>query len=119
MVDGDTSKEMQLNVVRGSMHELKVDYEDYLLTRGLEHWNLEDERNKQTRQYCKTHSDPNEYLEAVKQRSDETIANIALTLIHQYMPMIEGLIEREKRQFVENGGIKEELSAARRKHRGY
>ncbi len=33
--------------------------------------------------------------------------------------MIEGLIEREKRLFLENGGIKEELSAARRKHRGY
>lgn len=122
MVDGDTSKEMQLkllNTARGSMHELKVDYEDYLLTRGLEHWDLEDERSKQTRNYCKTHSDPKEYQEAVKQRNDETTANIALTLIHQYLPMIEGLIEREKRLFLENGGIKEELSAARRKHRGY
>lgn len=122
LVDGDTSKEMQLkllNTARGSMHELKVDYEDYLLTRGLEHWSLTDERSKQTRQYCKTHSDPKEYQEAIKERSDETIANIALTLIYQYMPMMEGLIEHEKRTFLESGGIKEEMSAARKKQRGH
>ncbi len=122
LVDGDTSKEMLiklLNSARGSMHELKVDYEDYLLTRGLEHWGLDDERSKKTRQYCRTHSDPKEYLEAVKLRNDETIANIALTLIYQYFPMIEGLIEHEKRMFLEKGGIKEEMSSARRRLRGF
>lgn len=122
MIDGDTSKEMQLkllNAARGSMHELKVDYDDYLLTRGLEHWPLTDERSVQTRQYCKTHSDPKDYQAAIEQRNDETIANIALTLIYQYMPMIEGLIEREKRMFLESGGIKEEMSSARKKFRGY
>lgn len=108
-----------LNVARGSMYELKVDYEDYLLTHGLEHWSLSDPRSVQTRNFCKTHSDPKDYQEAIEQRSDETIANIALTLIYQYFPMIEGLIEREKREFIQNGGIKEELSAARKKYRGY
>lgn len=122
MVDGDTSKEMQLkllNAARGSMHELKVDYEDYLLTRGLEHWALTDPRSVQTRNFCKTHSDPKEYQEAIEKRSDETIANIALTLIYQYFPMIEGLIEKQKREFIQSGGIKEELSTARKKYRGY
>ena len=122
IVDGDTSKEMEiklLNAARGSMHELKIDYEDYLLTRGLERWGLEDERLTQTRAYCKTHSNPQDYLQALPERSDETIANIALTLIYQYFPLIEGLIEKEKRDFLEKGGIKEEMSAARKKYRGY
>lgn len=121
-VDGDTSKEMQiklLNTARGSMHELMMDYEDYLLTRGLEHWSATDPRSIQTKAYCMAHSEPKDYQEAIKVRSDETIANITLTLIHQYMPMIEGLIERQKRLFIENGGIKEEMAAARRKKRGY
>ncbi len=121
-VDGDTSKEMQiklLNTARGSIHELKADYEDYLLTRGLEHWSATDPRSLQTKKYCLKHSDAKDYQEAILTRSDETIANIALTLIHQYFPMIEGLIERKKKEFIENGGIKEEMSSARRRARGY
>ncbi len=121
-IDGDTSKEMQiklLNAARGSMHELKVDYEDYLLTRGLEHWKATDPRSEQTKAYCKTHNNPADYQRAIQSRNDETICNIALTLIHQYMPMIEGLIERQKRLFLEHGGIKEEMTSARRNHRGY
>lgn len=121
-IDGDTSKEMQiklLNAARGSMHELKIDYEDYLMTRGLEHWTADDQRSKQTKAYCLAHNDPKDYQTAIVERNDETICNIALTLIHQYMPMIEGLIERQKRLFLEHGGIKEEMSAARRNRRGF
>ena len=121
-IDGDTSKEMQiklLNTARGSMHELKADYEDYLLTRGLEHWKSDDPRSIQTKLYCKLHNEPQHYQQAIRERSAETIANIALTLIHQYMPMIKGLIEYNKRLFLEKGGIKEDMSAARRAKRGY
>ena len=121
-VDGDTSAEMQiklLNVARGSMAELKADYEDYLLTRELTHWQATDPRAGQTKQYCRTHNEAKDYQEAIKSRNDETIANIALTLIYQYMPMIEGLINRNKRKFIEQGGIKEEMSRARRQQRGY
>ena len=38
-VDGNTSTEMEIklmNVARGSMHELKADYEDYLMHHELE-----------------------------------------------------------------------------------
>ena len=47
-------------------------------------------------------------------RSDETIANIAITLIHQCDVLIRGLIEWKKRDFVEKGGIKEEMYRARK-----
>ena len=47
-------------------------------------------------------------------RSDETIANIAITLIHQCDVLIRGLIEWKKRDFLEKGGIKEEMYKARK-----
>jgi len=50
----------------------------------------------------------------IKDRSDETIANIAITLIHQCDVLIRGLIEWKKRDFKERGGIKEEMYRARR-----
>ena len=40
-IDGITSREMELkltNVNRASLHELLLDYEDYLRVRGLEQW---------------------------------------------------------------------------------
>lgn len=47
-------------------------------------------------------------------RTDETIANIAITLIHQCDILIRGLIEWKKRDFIEKGGIKEEMYKARK-----
>ena len=54
------------------------------------------------------------YREKIKDRSDETIANIAITLIHQCDVLIKGLIEWQKKNFLENGGIKEEMYRARK-----
>ena len=116
-IDGITSREMELkltNVNRASLHELLLDYEDYLRVRGLEQWNYDDPRCKQTRAFCKTHLDSAIYREKIKERSDETIANIAITLIHQCDVLIRGLIEWKKREFMEKGGIKEEMYRARK-----
>ena len=57
------------------------------------------------------------YREKIKERSDETIANIAITLIHQCDVLIKGLIEWQKKNFLENGGIKEEMYRARKAYR--
>ena len=54
------------------------------------------------------------YREKIKERSDETIANIAITLIHQCDVLIRGLIEWLKADFKERGGIKEEMYRARK-----
>ena len=52
--------------------------------------------------------------EKIRERSDETIANIAITLIHQCDVLLRGMIEWMKRDFIENGGIKEEMYRARK-----
>ena len=119
-IDRVTSKEMEIkltNVNRASLHELLLDYEDYLRVRGLEQWPYDDPRCVQTRAFCKKHLDSAVYREKIKDRSDETIANIAITLIHQCDVLIRGLIEWQKRNFLENGGIKEEMYRARKAYR--
>lgn len=119
-IDGVTSKEMEIkltNVNRASLHELLLDYEDYLRVRGLEQWTFNDPRCVQTREFCKRHLDSTVYREKIKDRTDETIANIAITLIHQCDVLIKGLIEWQKKNFLENGGIKEELYRARKAYR--
>ena len=119
-IDGVTSREMAIkltNVNRASLHELLLDYEDYLRVRGLEQWGINDPRCVKTRAFCKAHLDSAIYREKIKERSDETIANIAITLIRQCDVLIKGLIEWQKRDFKEHGGIKEEMYRARKANR--
>ena len=111
-IDGVTSMEMMIkliNVNRASLHELCLDYEDYLRVRNLQQWSYEDPRCRQTRAFCRTHLDSAVYREQIPSRSDETIANIAITLIHQEDVLLKGYIEWLKRKFLTNGGFKEQM----------
>ena len=121
-IDGVTSMEMMIkliNVNRGSLHELCLDYEDYLRVRNLQQWSYDDPRCRQTRAFCRTHLDSADYRERIPSRSDETIANIAITLIHQEDILLKGYIEWLKRKFLANGGFKEQMYRARTQYRGY
>ncbi len=120
-VDGVTSREMEIrltNVAKSSMHELRLDYEDYLLTRRLTKWAVDDPRTRQTRSYTRTHMDPHQYQHMVDTRTDETAANIAITMLHQYDVLITRLIEAQKQRFLDEGGIKEQMYRARMQSRG-
>lgn len=111
-----TSSETEIklmNVARANLQELLIDYEDYLRVRNLCKWDINDERSKQTRLVCSKHNDPSFYTEAIKTRSDETIANIAITLIHQTDVFLRKLIVRLQEDFLANGGIREQMSRAR------
>lgn len=115
-----TSREMEIklyNVARASLQELLVDYEDYLRVRGLSQWNMSDEKSRQTRRVCARHNDSEFYREAIKLRSDETIANIAITLIHQADVLMRGLIERAQIDFLKEGGIREQMTRNRLEYR--
>jgi len=119
-VDGNTSTEMEIklmNAARGSMHELKADYEDYLTLHELERWGTNDSRTIATRRFCRNNSDPSVFIAKAKERSPETVANIALTMIHQFDFLMVRLIESIKRRFLEQGGIKEQMYKARKEHR--
>jgi four helix bundle suffix protein len=119
-VAGSTSKETEIkltNVAKASLHELRIDYEDYLRTRELEQWQSDSTKAIQTRRICMLHNDSAFYREAVKVRTDETVANIAIVLLHQADVLLTRLIERQKRDYLANGGIREQMTHARCKFR--
>ena len=117
-----TSREMEIrltNVAKSSLQELLIDYEDFLRVRNLQLWDKDSPKALQTRRVCAQNSDSSFYREAIKERTPETVANIAIVLINQCDYLLKRLIEAQKQQFLEQGGIKEQMSAARRNHRGY
>lgn len=66
-----------------------------------------------------THYDPRDYVEKCDVRSNETVANIMLTLIYQMDAMLAKVLKALEARFLEEGGIKEAMSRARRERRGY
>ena len=115
-----TSSETEIkltNVARASLQELLEDYEDYLRVRDLSIWDKNSAKALQTREFCATHLDDAYYRQAVKVRSDETVANIAIILIHQADVLLQGLLDRQQSVFLTEGGIREQMSQARRQWR--
>lgn len=118
--DGQTSSEMEiklLNVARGSLQELRLDYQDYLNTHHLPVWAADSERQKRLRDFCHSHNDYSDYAPLVAKMSDEEMANLLLTLCHQTDKMMCSYIENLEHRFVTEGGIKERMYAARTGYR--
>ena len=118
--DGQTSSEMEiklLNIARGSLQELRADYNDYLNTRHLTSWPANSERQQRLREFCHSHNDYSDYEPFVNKMSDEEMANMALTLCHQKDKLMCAYIEKLEKQFVTEGGIKERMYAARTGYR--
>ena len=120
--DGMTSLEMAvklLNVARGSLRELQEDYEDYLRVHGLNQWDKSHPRYDKMVRYCYNHHDSEQYLKYVKQWSEEEFCNVALTLLHQADRGLIAYLSKVEATFLAEGGIKEQMSAARKNARGY
>ena len=103
-----------LNVAKSSLKELLADYEDYLRTRNLEQWDKESEKFKSAQQLGKDHDDSTFWMDIVCSRSDETVANIAIILLHQTDYLLYKFIEKIVVKFENEGGIREKLSELRR-----
>ena len=118
--DGQTSSEMEiklLNVARGSLQELRLDYQDYLNTHHLPMWLADSERQQRLREFCHSHNDYSDYAPFAAKMSDEGMANLLLTLCHQTDKMMCSYIEKLEHRFVTEGGIKERMYAARTGYR--
>ncbi|MBQ6759932.1 MAG: four helix bundle suffix domain-containing protein [Prevotella sp.] len=118
--DGQTSTEMHiklLNVARASIQELREDYRDYLLSRHLPLWDASHGRYSQMHDFCKQHNRLEEYQPYLSRWTDEEMANIALTLCYMTDSMLNHCLIKLEREFVEQGGIKERMHAARTGYR--
>ncbi len=115
-----TSAETELkliNVAKASLQELLIDFEDYLRVNGFEMWQIDSPKGVQARKVCALHNDSAYYREAIKLRSAEAIANIAITLIHQEDVLLRSLLEKLQTQFVKSGGVREQMFKARVNYR--
>ncbi len=120
--DNTVSAEMcikLIGVARGSVRELLEDYGDYLRQNDLEIWDKNDERTLKTRRFCISNDEPRTFVAKCRERSNETVANIMLTQIRQIDTMLAKLLQKLEAEFVDQGGIKEAMTNARRKNRGY
>ena len=117
---GTTSMETCIklvNVAKASLKELQEDYEDYLRNHGNQKWDARSQQCMNARKWCKEHSSPTDYIRVCQLRDNITLANIALVLIHQADFLLGRLLAKHKQDFLENGGIREQMSAARRNWR--
>jgi four helix bundle suffix protein len=118
--DGETSTEMHLKllgVARSSLQELRQDYRDYLIARQLIIWTTQHPRYAAMRDFCKSHNRLEDYQPYFEKWDDETMANTGLTLCHQVDTMLNRHLRTLEQEFVEQGGIKERMHAARTGYR--
>ena len=111
-----TSKEMEIklkNVAKASSLELLTDYEDYLRTRGYRQWENHSLEVIAMRKLGRKHNDSAFYMELVKTRLPETIANIAICLIKQNDYLMFKMLEKLGKDFLEEGGFRERLTRMR------
>ncbi len=118
--DGVTSTEIMFNllgVARGSLQELRQDYRDYLLSRSLTIWTPQHPRFASMQEFCAKHNRLDDYRPFFDKWTDEEMANTAITLCHQVDTMLNRLLAKQEKQFIEQGGIKERMHAARTGYR--
>ena len=116
-----TSTEMELkltNVARASLEELLLDYQDYLRVRDLSLWDKNSKEALYVRKLGKSENESYEtYRTYMDTRPPETLANIAICLIHQANYLLDQQIRRLEKDFVEKGGLRENMTRARIEHR--
>lgn len=118
--DGATSTEMELkllNVARASVHELREDYRDFLISRNLPIWEPGHSRYQPMIDFCRPHNKLSDYEPYFQTWDAEVMANTGLTLCHMIDAMMNSFISGKEAQFVKEGGIKERMYAARTGYR--
>lgn len=122
LTDGQTSFEVEmklLGIARGSNQELLEDYLDYIKQHGIQEWAQENpERYNAMRNFCRNHSDERDYRPFFAQWTDEEMANLAICLCHMVDKAMTTFLAKRDREFVEEGGIRERMTAARLEMRG-
>lgn len=115
-----TSRETEIkltNVAKASLEELLVDYEDYLRQHGLAQWKAGHPRYEAMREYARSEKIAAEYTTLMGRLGDEELANLCITLINQATFMLRKLIEKQQQQFLEEGGVREQMTKARLAYR--
>jgi restriction system protein len=118
-----TSSQTELrlvNVARGSLDELLLDYEDSLRQRGKPQWGKDDPEARKVRAVGVQHrtdqsapSNPSDYSPWLSSPDPAVVANAIICLIHQANYLLDRQTSALERGFVKEGGYSEQLAAAR------
>jgi len=112
-----TSKEMEIkltNVARASLEELLQDYKDYLRVRDLRLWDKDSKEAQYARRIGRGQRASYEhYREFCETRPVETVANIAICLIHQTNYLLDQQLKWQEQNFLKEGGLREKMTQAR------
>ncbi len=115
-IDGQTSSETELKllgIARGSNKELLEDYTDYLKKHHLQEWHGRNPRFEALYRFCKEHTAVEDYQPYLHKWTDEEMTNCAICLCHMIDKALETYIKNKDKEFVEQGGIRERMTAAR------
>ncbi len=120
ITDGAASKESELKLLKvaaGSLHELHEDYDDWLRTHQHPIWAKDSVEMKALWATGKEHSDSEYFMQLARTRPPQTTANIARGMTEQAIFFLDRLIQSKVKQFVENGGLKEQMYRVRQQYR--
>lgn len=115
-----TSKETEIkltNVAKASLEELLLDYEDFLRQNSLCKWDKSHPRTLRLREYLKSDDFMRQPIKFACKLSAEEYCNLCITLINQTTYLLRRLIDTQQKQFLEHGGIKEQMYKARVNYR--
>ena len=118
--DGKTSTQMEiqlLNVARSSIHELREDFKDYLLSRKLSLWDKHHPRYAKMHDFTKAHNRLKDYEPYFARWTSEEMANIGYTMCCQIDVMMNGYLATLDDRFRKEGGIKERMYRVRTGYR--
>ena len=102
-----------LNVAKASLHELLIDYEDYLRVHGFALWERDSAEVQQMRMWGKTENNPEFYLRLAHERDAAFLANMAIVLIYQASYLLDRHLQSASERFMKEGGFREKLSRYR------
>ena len=119
-VASTTSRETEIkltNVAKASLEELLIDYQDYLRGNDLCIWDASHPRYQAIREYAKSNELRLQYTTLYEKLNGEEYCNLCITLINQATYMLKRLLDKQQQQFVEYGGIREQMTRARLDYR--
>lgn len=108
------------NVARASLGELLIDYQDFARVNGIEIWGYDNPLRLRLKEINSDDgADYESFRRAIESDKVEHTINTMVFLIDKAMFLLTRHLEWLEREFIQQGGIRERMTAERRKYRGY
>ncbi|MCL1922017.1 MAG: four helix bundle suffix domain-containing protein [Kiritimatiellaeota bacterium] len=117
-----TSKETEIkltNVARASLEELLEDYRDFLRTHNAPLWDKDSAEAVFVREESKKPHGRTRFPEVFETRPADVLANVMICLVKLTNYLLDRQIRALEAAFIKEGGLRERMTQARKKARGF